>query len=390
MPLEPELRGVTWNHERGVGGVRAATDAFLAEHPRWRVDWSTRSLQAFADQPLEELARRFDLLVIDHPAVGHAVARGCLRPLDGDAPRPPTSGESGAVGRSDESYEWEGHRWAFAIDAAAQVAAYRPDLLESAGVAIPRTWNDALEAAAVLRRRGLWAAMPMVPVDAINAFLAACVALGGQPFEPAAGGVARTDVGRAALDLLASMISRCHPSSLLWNPPRTLEHMATEEDVAYCPLGFGYSNYARPGFRDRLVRFAGAPAGGDGVPMGTLGGAGLAVSAHSAVPEEAVALASFIAQGATQRGVYFRGGGQPAHRAAWTDPTVNSASSCFFSDTLDAVDAAYLRPRYDGFVGFQDAAGSIVHSFLRQPVDAEATLARLDEAYATSLAGARG
>jgi multiple sugar transport system substrate-binding protein len=388
MPVE--LRGVTWDHERGIGGVRAATSAYLAERPQWRVEWTTRSLQAFADQSLEELARRFDLLVIDHPAVGDAVARGCLLPLDegarpaSTAQKPPTG-----VGRSDESYEWDGRRWAFAIDAAAQVSAYRPDLLEAAGVPLPRTWNDAKEAAALLRRRGLWTALPMVPVDAINAFLAVCVALGGEPFSPAAGGVVPREVGGEALDLLATMISRCHPSSLRWNPPRTLEHMATEGDVAYCPLAFGYSNYSRAGFRDRLVRFAGGPAGEDGVPRGTLGGAGLAVSAYAPAPEEAVALASFLADGATQRGDYFRGGGQPAHRSAWTDPTVNSASSCFFSDTLAAMDAAYLRPRYDGFLRFQDAGGRIVHSFLSGPAEPKAALARLDDAYVASLTEAK-
>jgi multiple sugar transport system substrate-binding protein len=385
------LRGVTWDHERGIGGIRAATSAFLEERPGCRVEWTARSLQAFAEQSLEELARRFDLLVIDHPAMGHAVARACLLPLDEEA-RPASASETSrtGVGRSDESYDWDGRRWAFAIDAAAQVSAYRPDLLEAAGISLPRTWTDALDAAAILRRRGLWAAVPMVPVDAINAFLAVCIALGGEPFSPPAGRVAPPDVGGDALDLLASMISRCHPSSLQWNPPSMLEHMATEGDVAYCPLAFGYSNYARPGFRDRLVRFAGGPAGEDGVPRGTLGGAGLAVSAYSRAPEDAVALASFIADGATQRGVYFRGGGQPGHRSAWTDPAVNSASSCFFSDTLAAMDAAYLRPRYDGFLRFQGAGGRIVHSFLKRRADPEATLARLDDAYVASLTEARG
>src|ERR687888_993895 len=125
------LRGITWDHERGMGGLRAAATAYAQRRPDVRVEWTVRSLQAFADQPLDELARRFDLLYVDHPSIGAAVARGCLVPLDDhlDAAFLDDQIEA-SVGRSAESYEWQGHRWALATDAAAQVSAFRPDLLE--------------------------------------------------------------------------------------------------------------------------------------------------------------------------------------------------------------------------------------------------------------------
>jgi multiple sugar transport system substrate-binding protein len=381
-----ELQGITWNHPRGIGGLGLAADAYRNTRPDVLIRWTARSLQAFADQSLEELSRRFDLLYIDHPAVGHAAARGCLLPLDRHAdPAVLRDQLCSSVGRSAESYEWGGHRWALATDAAAQVAAYRPDLLERTGLAVPRTWDEALELAATLRRRGSWVALPAIPVDAICAFLALCVTYGGEPFSADPDHVAPVETGEAVLDLLASIVARSHPSSLSWNPPGILDHMATEDDVAYCPLAFGYSNYARPGFRDHLVRFAAGPAGDDAVPRGTLGGAGLAVSAWGQAPEEAVAFASFVADAATQRGVYFDGGGQPAHRSAWTNPSVNAAASHFFDETIAAVDAAYLRPRYDGFLAFQDTAGTLVHAFLRDPSDPKATLERIDDAYRASL-----
>src|SRR5919202_106571 len=162
-----------------------------------------------------------------------------------------------------------------------------------AGLDVPRTWNDALDAAITLRRHGLWAALPAIPVDAICTYLAVCCALGEEPFV-GDGRVVSDDVGCAALDVVASFVSRCHPASTEWNPPRMLEHMATEPDVAYCPLAFGYSNYARPGFRRHVVRFAGPPAG-KGVAGGTLGGAGLAISTHSSSAEEAARFAAFVA-----------------------------------------------------------------------------------------------
>jgi multiple sugar transport system substrate-binding protein len=387
---ETILRGVTWNHVRGLGGLQATAAAYTAVRPGVRVEWTTRSLQAFADQPVDELARRFDLIYLDHPTIGQAVARSCLVPLDERLDDATLADQAaGSVGRSAESYEWDGHRWALATDAAAQVAAYRPDLLERAGVALPRSWPEALDAAAALRRAGLWAALPAIPVDAICAFLGVCAALGEEPFQ-AAGQVVSRGTGGSALELLRAFVEGCHPSSLDWNPPRMLEHMSATDEVAYCPLAFGYANYARPGFRDRLVLAAPPPAGDDGVPRGTLGGAGLAVSASSPAVGEAVRYAAFVADPDTQRTIYFEAGGQPGHRSAWTDQAVNAAANGFFRDTLAALDAAFLRPRYDGFLAFQDAAGELVHGHLRDGRDPGAVLAAMDAAYSDSTQRSRG
>ena len=162
------LRGVTWDHPRGLAGVRATAAAFEATRPDVRVEWTTRSLQAFADEPIELLADRFDLIVLDHPAIGEAVARGCLVPLDDHAePSFIREQEAGSVGRSAESYRWEGRVWAFAIDAAAQVAAYRPDLLERSGSELPRTWDDVEGLGERARSVGARIAFPTIPVDAV-------------------------------------------------------------------------------------------------------------------------------------------------------------------------------------------------------------------------------
>jgi multiple sugar transport system substrate-binding protein len=82
--------------------------------------------------------------------------------------------------------------------------------------------------------------------------------------------------------------------------------------------------------------------------------------------------------------VYLEGGGQPGHRSAWTDDAANQATGGFFRDTLDAVDASYLRPRYDGFLAFQDEAGGLVHRFLRTGEDADGVLDALDASYRAS------
>src|SRR3546814_20409236 len=84
-----------------------------------------RSLQDFEGFPVEELARRYDLIVIDHPHVGQVADAGCLAPLDTPCEAEALAGiAAGSVGGSYESYNWAGHQWALPIDAAAPVQAW--------------------------------------------------------------------------------------------------------------------------------------------------------------------------------------------------------------------------------------------------------------------------
>ena len=72
---------MTWDHPRG-------RDPLLACSTIWRektgveITWESRSLQDFESFPVADLARRYDLMVIDHPHVGDITAQHCLIPLD--------------------------------------------------------------------------------------------------------------------------------------------------------------------------------------------------------------------------------------------------------------------------------------------------------------------
>ena len=364
------LTGVTWDHERGWSGVRAAGAAFAREHPGVQVSWATRSLQAFAGQPVEELARRYDLIVLDHPSIGHAVARQALLPLDGAlAPAVLADQAASSVGRSHQSYTWQGRQWALAVDAAAQVAAFRPDLLDRLGAGVPRTWDDVF---ALAERAPGAVAAPLIPVDAACAFVALCEGFG------AGGWPAPRAAAAAAIATLERLAAAACPASLGWNPPVLLGQMAVTDEVAYCPLAFGYASYARPRPGARRLSFAPAPEDHAGVPRGTLGGAGLAVSARARDPAAACALAAFTASGDVQRGTYFDAGGQPGHRSAWTDARINAAVPGFFAATLPALDRATLRPRHDGFLTWQGRAGAAICRHLARGGDRQALLGELD------------
>jgi multiple sugar transport system substrate-binding protein len=371
MPVT--LRGITWDHDRGLRPLVATAAAYAEREPDVRVDWEVRSLQAFADQDVASLAQRFDLIVLDHPSIGSAVGRECLVPLDEHLDEAYLRNqETNSVGRSYESYAWEGHVWALAIDAAAQVASYRPDLLALLVREVPETWDQVVSLAEAAREMHAYVALPSIPVDAVLSFCASAVAEGVDPF------VGDRTTRATALERLARVVELGHPDSTSWNPPRLYEQMSSTDDVVYCPLGFGYSNYARPGYRERLLAFAPAPAGGSSARVGTLGGAGIAVSASSPNRDAAIAYAAFVASAEVQRGVYVREQGQPGHRSAWVDDDANDLAGGYFRRTLPGLDVAYLRPRDAGFLELQDDAGELVHRYLVDGGDALDVVDRLD------------
>ena len=111
----------------------------------------------------------------------------------------------------------------------------------------------------------------------------------------------------------------------------------------------------------------------------TLGGAGIAVSSKTKHPQACMDFARFTASPETQMGVYFQSGGQPGHRAAWTDDAVNAASADFFRDTLQTLDESLQRPKLPGYMDFQDAATPVAHAAVRGEVAVEEAASKLNE-----------
>jgi multiple sugar transport system substrate-binding protein len=375
------LTGITWNHTRGYLPLVAAAQRFADRDPGIEIVWHKRSLQEFADAPIERLAESFDLLVIDHPFVGYAARHPTLLPLDEHLPADYLADQAtNSVGRSFESYHFGGHLWALAIDAATPVSAHRPDLLERHSVSLPETWAELI----ALARRG-FVVLPAIPVDALMAFYMLCLALGEEPF---AGGdeVASPSTTVAALEALRELVACCEPACLDRNPIRTYEAMVARDDLVYCPFAYGYSTYAQATYAKPPLKFGGLISLDGRRLRSTLGGTGLAISRRCRDLDLAVAYARFVAGPDCQRGLYSRAGGQPGHRGAWLDPEVNAGAGDFYRDTLPTLDEAYLRPRYDGYIPFQDRTGEMVHAYLRDGGDPRRTLADMNRHYRESRA----
>jgi len=327
------------------------------------IEWQARSLRDFGDQPLEELAASFDLLTIDHPFVGTVLQSACLRPLD-ELLSLETIQElaDDSIGASHASYDYGGHQWALAVDAACQVAAARTDLLDGPA---PRTWRDVSELAHALPGR---VGLPLTPADAICSYVTLLASSGAPP--PATQKTfAEPRPGVRALELLVELVQVGHPDCLELNPPALLDRMTESDELVYVPLTFGYTNYSRPGERPRPVKFLDIPSAGRGAVGSILGGAGLAVSAASAHGAEGAAFAAWICSADPQRTIVAPAGGQPGNRQAWLDPEIDRMTGGFTSATFASIEGAFVRPREPWWPGFQLAAGETLNIRLREGVE---------------------
>jgi multiple sugar transport system substrate-binding protein len=373
------LRGMTWSHERGIAPLVCASSAFKQKFEHVSIEWDARSLADFELYPLEQLADRYDLIMIDHPHLGAATAHKLLTPLDELLPAVFLEEQAAnSTGFSHQSYCWEGRQWALAVDAAAQVSAFRSDLLESAGLTLPQTWDDVLALATALPT-DVGIGIPLAPVHAFASYFTLTSQFGGEAFWSNEHAIPPA-VGADAIKLLRAIIRHAHPESIHTDPISMYERMATTDEVAYVPLMYGYSNYSRPGFRPKTVHCANIPSS-TGKPAGSMiGGVGLAISATCQYPELAAEFAMLTANGLYQRTDYFTGGGQPGHRTAWTDARVNEQCSDFFAGTLQTLNLGTVRPRFAGYIPFQEKAGELIRqSVLDESMAPGQTAARLND-----------
>ena len=355
----------------------ATAQRFHELHPDVEISWEKRSLQAFADKPLAQLAAEYDLLVIDHPWAGFAADSGVLKDLETLlAPEFLDDQAANSVGESHASYNFAGKQLAVAIDAACPVSACRPDLLALYDAAVPRTFDELI----ALADRGL-VCCPSIPLDTYGNFLNLLTAAGEAIF-PDRNEVADRTAALTALERLKALTDRIPAEFFDLNPIRTLEAMSQGAPYAYAPWTYGYTNYARRGYAPNRLEFAdviGIDADKPGTTM--LGGAGLAISTRCNHPGVAKAYAEFTGSAATQCGIYFDAGGQPGHRSAWTNPDLDETCAGFFSRTLPTLDRAFVRPRYAGYLDFQDTACLHIHDFLKNGGDPQATLDTVNQIY---------
>ncbi len=372
-----KLRGLAWDHRRCWGPLEASGPGWQASHPSVEISWDRRSLHAFGEAPLEAVLGAYDLVVYDHPFVGEIAEGGLMVPFDEHlSVEEKAFFERDSVGKSWQSYQRQGRQWALPIDAACQVASYRPDLLSGLGGAVPASHDEVLALGRAARAKGKWIGLPLVPTDAMCLILTFT--------NPPAEGedfVDRAAIERAIGELreLAELV---HPLSRSWNPILCYDHMVENDEIVYVPFAFGYVNYAAQASARRLA-FADVPR--PGAAGALLGGAGIGVSARSPNRDAAIAYARHLCSPEIQRTSYVEAGGQPGSLQAWRDDRVNAATGNFFAETLKTIQASYLRPTHAGFLAFFRDCAPPAAAAIAGELSAAELWSTLDRRYRESL-----
>lgn len=373
---DPALLGITWDHPRGYAALAelerldATADTRYGAVPA-PVTWDRQPLTGFESRPIADLARRYDLLIVDHPGLGAAAS--ALHPLDElFSPSELAAWADTAVGPSFGAYHYAGHQWALPLDAAAQICMIRPDLMDARPA--PTTWPEVAAAA-----RELPVALVLGGPHALLTLLAICAAQGEPPVGETdggspAGGFAEDEAARdavlAALDLLADVSAHIDLGVATGNPIGVLEAMAAgDAAAACCPLVYGYVTYSEPGRRTHRLTACDAPAWRpDGRPGSVLGGTGVAVSRRlgsAAIPAAKAQVRRLLAE-PVQAELVPRVGGQPALRVAWDSDAVNAACGGFYRQIRRTLDQAWVRPRFPGWIAFQDQGSAVIRGGLRR------------------------
>lgn len=349
--------GLTWDHPRGYAALRAAAGDLVA--------WDTQPLEGFESHPIDDLCARYDLVVLDHPHLGDALATGCLTPLDDLFGADELAAWAAAsIGPTMRSYAHDGRQWALPLDAATQVCAARTDLVGEP----PTTW-DGVERLS----RTAPVALSLAGPHAFLSFASIAVALGEEPAaDPDR--LLSTGTGLAVLDLMAAIDARAPARTRALNPIGLLELMSGTDDLALCPLVYGYVNYSG------RVTFGDAPAvAPGGRPGSTLGGTGIAVSSRCTPSAALLDHIRWLMSAETQTRFLPDHAGQPSARAAWTGPGADQ----FYRRTARTCETAWVRPRHAGYIAFQSAASAVVRDVLAGILDHRRGLDRLQELYRT-------
>lgn len=352
MPLI-ELKGMTWDHERGLDCLVKSND-LLIEKCGISIQWDARSLLAFGDQHISEFYNDYDLMVIDHPHVPDAVYAQAIIPYEDLAtPSEMKYLKATSVGESHNSYCYQGKHWSLAIDTAAQVSAFRPDKSDRS----PVFWSEVFEEAKLGQL--LWA---YKPVDAFSTF-ATLMAQKGSPIVSNSTYI-NQEVALEVLELMVELAALVPEFCAKSNPIEIAEVLSSEDDFIYGVCMYGYSNYSRVGFRKNILIYDDVPSF-DGLATGSqLGGAGISVSSRSTQPQAAAQAAILLASPEIQSTTYGHNGGQPGNLLAWKDNSLNEVSGNFFRNTLRTLEGAWVRPRVLGWPDVQYKSSFIMHKAL--------------------------
>jgi multiple sugar transport system substrate-binding protein len=268
-----------------------------------------------------------------------------------------------------------------------QCSSYRADLMHNEN--LPTSWEEVFALAKTLAAKKLYIGMALCPTDCLCSFLSLTARLGSpiQENNEALSNetlnnklLVEPSIGIKVLTMLRSMRDVFHPKALDWSPIALYDYMAEQNDIAYSPLAFCYTNYSRAGFRKNILKFHTAPE----INNAVLGGAGIAITSSCSNVQEAANYAAWICSDDIQSTIYVNAQGQPGNITAWEHKQANAITNNFFASTMPSLTHAFVRPRYQGWPKFQTFLGETIHAYLLHDTAPALVLEKLQSAYTAS------
>ena len=110
----------------------------------------------------------------------------------------------------------------------------------------------------------------------------------------------------------------------------------------------------------------------------------IAISNKSKNKELALEYSYWIAGSECQQTIFYTSGGQPGNSDAWENNNINLETNNFFKNTRLTLDQAWIRPRHNGYMKFQDESGDIINEYLQSNVNEVNVIEKLKLMYAES------
>ncbi|WP_298035409.1 ABC transporter substrate-binding protein [uncultured Dysosmobacter sp.] len=378
-----ELRGITWDHERGVNPMIATSDEFHRIHPDVTISWRKRSLKDFGDGEIEKLLDTVDLIAVDHPFMPEALKKHLLLDLKEYID---TSfleilrGE--AIGASFDCYCLQDTIQALPMDVACETAAFNAEFFHSRNWRVPKTVDDifALKEAIPENKQ---IGFPFWATDMTCIFMNLTAQQKGRNYFDLQNGIDLKS-GAVSASVISRMAAIAQPDSFDMNPIDVYNAMSEEGTIVYSPYGFGYTNYSRCGYHKDLLEYYDAPLINSDAEVSTvLGGVGIAISSRISSEKipAAVEYLKFVVSPDVQKGIYTLSGGQPATMSAWLDEKNNQMTNNFFKNTLRTHQMAFVRPQLVEWPYFHTAAGEQLQKDIRNRISPETMAENFNRLY---------
>jgi ABC-type glycerol-3-phosphate transport system substrate-binding protein len=285
-----------------------------------------------------------------------------------------------------DTWRYDGKLYALPNDGNCQFTFYRTDLFKSAGLSLPKTWDDVPRASKALTKGGLYGYTASLRRGEYAGahFSSVFWSYGGEWWDAAFRPGFDSDPSRKAFDIMLACMPYADPGSINATEDDTINAIASGT-AAYAPLLWGTSALTNPKLNRHAAQTAAAapPAGGTRPAAPMMGGQAYMIPVRAKNREAAAAFIRF----ATSREAmpeFVRATGQPARQSALTD-AANARFAPYFPALGAAMRLAHPQVRISESFQLLDFLGNQVALVLTKQMTVQKGITAIQDGFVSVL-----